>query len=380
MGIEQSDNVGIAFALVIGAGAATGLGACVVFFPSLVKLASRKTLAGGLGLSAGVMTYVSFVEILGKAETAFQDAGINEDDSTLYMTLTFFGGVIFMILLNFVVHSLLGAHHHHHQAGSTSNTRQSRNAGDSDDASDQSSVQPCACLDEDPGHTLDKVKDMAHQMEHHEPEPKGNDKNDDEDDKNDNSDVYLNDGDEDAEDEKIQDEEKVQDDDDDDDEELSPVDEAQKKDLMRTSLNTALAIGLHNFPEGLATFVAALDDPGVGAVLAIAIAIHNIPEGLCVAMPIYYATGNRWKAFGWAMLSGIAEPIAGLCGWLILSQSFSDQLYGVLFGMVSGMMVIISVRELLPTAHRYDPHDTVVTNSFIAGMGIMALSLVLFLL
>lgn len=143
-------------------------------------------------------------------------------------------------------------------------------------------------------------------------------------------------------------------------------------------INTAIAIGLHNFPEGLATFVAALADPKVGAILAIAIGIHNIPEGLCVALPIYYATGNRWKAFCWALLSGASEPLAALLGWAILANSFSDDMYAVLFGLVAGMMVIISTRELLPTAHRYDPDDTVVTYSFIAGMVIMAFSLVLF--
>jgi ZIP family zinc transporter len=148
--------------------------------------------------------------------------------------------------------------------------------------------------------------------------------------------------------------------------------------LMRMSINTAIAIGLHNFPEGLATFVATLNDPGVGMVLAVAIAIHNIPEGLCVAMPIYYATGNRWKAFGWALFSGLAEPFAALLGWIVLANSFNDKIYGALFGLVAGMMIIISVRELLPTAHRYDPEDSVVTYSFMAGMGIMALSLVLF--
>lgn len=126
--------------------------------------------------------------------------------------------------------------------------------------------------------------------------------------------------------------------------------------------------------------MAALSDPKVGAVLAIAIAIHNIPEGLCVAMPVYYATGNRIRAFLWAVLSGVSEPIAALLGWAVLANSFSDELYGVLFGMVSGMMVIISVRELLPTAHRYDPEDSVVTNAFMFGMAIMALSLALFLL
>jgi zinc transporter ZupT len=148
--------------------------------------------------------------------------------------------------------------------------------------------------------------------------------------------------------------------------------------LMRMSINTALAIALHNFPEGLATFVATLNDPKVGAVLAMAIAIHNIPEGLCVAMPIYYATGNRWKAFRWGVLSGLSEPIAALLGWAVLANSFDDTLYAIMFGVVAGMMVIISARELLPTAHRYDPDDHVVTYSFIGGMFIMALSLVLF--
>lgn len=154
----------------------------------------------------------------------------------------------------------------------------------------------------------------------------------------------------------------------------------ESKKLVRMGINTAVAIGIHNFPEGLATFVAALDDPGVGAVLAIAIGIHNIPEGLCVALPIYYATGNRWKAFLWACMSGLSEPVGALLGWAVLANSMSDNLYAILFGLVGGMMVIISTKELLPTAHRYDPEDTVVTYSMIAGMIIMALSLVLFMI
>jgi ZIP family zinc transporter len=148
---------------------------------------------------------------------------------------------------------------------------------------------------------------------------------------------------------------------------------------MRMSINTAIAIALHNFPEGLATFVATLNSPKVGFVLAIAIAIHNIPEGICVALPIYYATGNRWQAFWWAVLSGISEPIAALLGWLILASAMTETTYAVLFGIVAGMMVIISVRELLPTAHRYDPDDNFVTTSYIGGMVVMALSLILFL-
>mmetsp|Transcript_15220 Transcript_15220/g.24661 ORF Transcript_15220/g.24661 Transcript_15220/m.24661 type:complete len:122 (-) Transcript_15220:1250-1615(-) len=100
--------------------------------------------------------------------------------------------------------------------------------------------------------------------------------------------------------------------------------------------------------------------------------------GLCVALPIYYATGNRLKAFLWALLSGASEVVAAFLGWLILVNTFSDTAYAVLFGLVAGMMVIISIRELLPTAHFYDPEDTCVTFSFIGGMALMALSLVLF--
>lgn len=154
--------------------------------------------------------------------------------------------------------------------------------------------------------------------------------------------------------------------------------EFEKKKLVKMGLSTAVAIAIHNFPEGLATFVAALDDPGVGAVLAIAIGIHNIPEGLCVALPIYYATGNRWKAFMWGCLSGLSEPVAALLGWAILAKAMTPDVYAVLFGLVSGMMVIISLKELIPTAHRYDPEDTVVTYSLIGGMVIIALSLVVF--
>merc|ERR1711957_482696 len=159
----------------------------------------------------------------------------------------------------------------------------------------------------------------------------------------------------------------------------APPNEAlEQKKLAKMGLNTALAIALHNFPEGLATFVAALEDPSVGAVLAIAIGIHNIPEGLCVSLPIYYATGNRWKAFMWGVLSGVSEPVAALLGWAVLATSFSQSMYAVLFGLVSGMMVIISLKELLPTAHKYDPNDTVVTLSLIFGMVIIAVSLILF--
>ena len=152
----------------------------------------------------------------------------------------------------------------------------------------------------------------------------------------------------------------------------------EKRKLVRMGLQTALAIALHNFPEGLATFIAFLDEPAIGIAFAIAIAIHNIPEGFCVSLPVYYATGNRRKAFLWGTFSGVTEPIGALIGWLFFRNGLNLALYGVLFGIVGGMMVMISLRELLPTAFRYDPRDTVVTNSLVAGMFVMSLSLVLF--
>merc|ERR1711977_533003 len=125
-------------------------------------------------------------------------------------------------------------------------------------------------------------------------------------------------------------------------------DTTKDKRLESMGMMTALAIGIHNFPEGLATFVATLDDPSVGVSLAIAIAVHNIPEGLCVAMPVYYATGSRLKAFFWAFLSGISEPIGAGIGWAVLYKTMDDSAYGAIFGIVGGMMIHISVKELIP--------------------------------
>ena len=150
--------------------------------------------------------------------------------------------------------------------------------------------------------------------------------------------------------------------------------------LAKMGLMTALAVGLHNFPEGLATFVATLDDPSVGGALAVAIAMHNIPEGMCVAIPVFYATGSRWKGFWFAAVSGLAEPVGALLGYLLLKDAMGPMVYGVMFGVIAGMMVYICVRELLPTAHRYDPKDNVTSKGIFAGMFFMALSLVLFVL
>jgi ZIP family zinc transporter len=148
-------------------------------------------------------------------------------------------------------------------------------------------------------------------------------------------------------------------------------------------LFTALSIGIHNFPEGLATFLAALQDPSLGVAIAIAVALHNIPEGISVSVPIYYATGNRKKAFFYSLLSGLAEPIGAVMAYFAIrfflggdTGVIPPQVMGVLFGGVAGIMVYISLDELLPTSRAYGRgHDSLY--GLMAGMIVMALSLLL---
>jgi zinc transporter, ZIP family len=159
--------------------------------------------------------------------------------------------------------------------------------------------------------------------------------------------------------------------------------EINHKKLMRMGLFTALAIGIHNFPEGLATFLAALNDPSLGLAIAVAIALHNIPEGISVAVPIFYATGNRRKAFVYSLLSGLAEPVGAAIAYLLMllfiggdGGVMPPQVMGILFGGVAGIMVYISLDELLPTSRAYGKgHDSIL--GLIAGMLAMALSLLL---
>ena len=312
----QTDDSGKAFGLVIGAGLCTCIGAAAVFFPRLVKLANHKVLAASLGLAAGVMLYVSLVDIYGKAQDGFGDAGHDEDDAFIYTTLAFFGGLIIMKALNGVIKKLM-------------------------------EIEGSEMLDDvDGAEALDKIHlEAGRRQEEH-----ANDSTDKpENDLTDvNSDGYSD----------------------------AVVDQPKK--LMSMAVATAVAIALHNFPEGLVTFVAYVEDPAVGIALASGIAIHNIPEGLCVAMPIFYATGSRWKGFWWALLSGISEPLGALVGWVVLKQSFSGNTYGILFGLVAGIMVYIAIDELLPTALKHDPTFAVTTPAVFLGMFLLAASLMLF--
>ena len=152
---------------------------------------------------------------------------------------------------------------------------------------------------------------------------------------------------------------------------------AEKNKLMRMGVFSALAIAIHNFPEGLATFMSGLSDPTLGISIAVAVAIHNIPEGLAVSAPIFYATKSRKKAFILSFLSGLSEPIGAMIGYFVLRKIFSDTTFGVIFASVAGIMVYISLDELLPTAEEYGEHHLAI-GGLILGMFIMALSLLLF--
>ncbi|HSV26729.1 MAG TPA: zinc transporter ZupT, partial [Sedimentisphaerales bacterium] len=146
--------------------------------------------------------------------------------------------------------------------------------------------------------------------------------------------------------------------------------------LLRTGIFTALAIGIHNFPEGLATFAAAMTDARLGVFIAIAVAIHNIPEGISVSVPIFYATGSRKKAFVYSMLSGLAEPIGGVAGYLLLQPFLTPGLIAGLMAAIGGIMVYVSLDELLPMAHKVG-HGHIVILGIMIGMAVMAVSLML---
>lgn len=154
--------------------------------------------------------------------------------------------------------------------------------------------------------------------------------------------------------------------------------EKDKKKLMRMGVFSALAIGIHNFPEGLATFMSGLSNPTLGLSIAVAIAIHNIPEGLAVSAPIYFATKSKKRAFVLSFLSGLAEPVGALIGYFVLRPFFNDTTFGFIFAGVAGIMVYISVDELLPTAEEYGEHHLAI-GGVIAGMLVMAASLLLFM-
>ena len=264
-------NVLLAFLLTAMAGLSTGIGSCIAFF---TRRTNTKFLSVSLGFSAGVMIYVSMMELLpGAAEYLTPSFGVK--NANLFAFLSFFGGMGVIALIDKVIPE-----------------------------------------DENP-HSVTSPEHAAQAM-------------------------------------------------------------SSEHQLMRTGVLTALAIAIHNFPEGLATFVSALQEPTIAIPVAAAIAIHNIPEGIAVSVPIYYATGSRRRAFWYSFASGLSEPLGALIGYLLLRPWINDTVSGILFGAVAGIMVFISFDELLPSAREYGEHHLSIYG-LIAGMFVMAVSLWLFL-
>ena len=299
------ENVWTALGLTLFAGLATGIGSIIAF---AAKRTNYRFLSISTGFSAGVMLYVSFVEIFAKGEAALA-ARFGETWSGWVNVASFFGGMLVIGLIDTLIPNADNPHETH-------------------------SASELAPL-HDPTAALPDFERIAEQSKE-EREPGAHD---------------------------------------------HTHGHSQSK-LMRMGLFTALAIGIHNFPEGLATFLAALEDPSLGLAIAVAIALHNIPEGISVSVPIFYATGNRRKAFVYSLLSGLAEPVGALIALAALrfllgpGEGVPSEWMGILFGGVAGIMVYISLDELLPTSRAYGKgHDSLI--GLVAGMGVMALSLLL---
>ena len=152
-------------------------------------------------------------------------------------------------------------------------------------------------------------------------------------------------------------------------------DERRHQNLFRAGFVSMLAMSIHNFPEGIATFMAGYEDAALGISITLAIAFHNIPEGITVAMPIYFSTGSRRKAFRYTFLSGIAEPIGAVLAFLLLRPLINGLVLGLIFSLISGIMLYIAIEELIPSSREYGYTRLALWSTF-AGIALMPLTLV----
>jgi ZIP family zinc transporter len=262
----NSNHIWLALILTMIAGLSTGIGS---FISLLAKRTNTKFLCASLGFSAGVMIYVSFMEMMPEAREALIDA-FGDKYGYLYLLFAFFGGMGLIASIDLIV-------------------------------------------------------------------PKGNNPH-----------------------------------------ELIGIEEMNKKSsLSRTGIVVALSIAIHNFPEGIATFTSALGGLDIAIPITVAIAIHNIPEGIAVAVPIYHATGSRKKAFWLSFASGLSEPLGAVIAYLFLMPYWSPALNGIVLAAVSGIMIFISLDELLPSAQKYGEHHVSIIG-LVMGMAMMAASLYMF--
>ncbi|MGQ9661396.1 MAG: zinc transporter ZupT [Kiritimatiellia bacterium] len=297
------EPIWIAFGLTLLAGLATGIGSVMAFF---VRRTNHRFLSVTTGFSAGVMLYVSFVEIFHKGNSALVEA-YGERLGAWLNALAFFAGIALIGLIDYLVPDADNPHATHDEAESAPLRVRGGGKAIPTPASQKGSASESGTQ--------------------------------------------------------------------------SPPSQDNNK-LLRAGLLMALAIGIHNFPEGAATFLAALSDTRWGLAIAVAIALHNIPEGISVSVPIFYATGKRRAAFVLSLLSGLAEPIGAVTVWGLLrffaggADGISSAVMGAAFGSIAGVMVYISIDELLPISRAHGSgHDSIL--GLVSGMALMALSLLL---
>ena len=155
------------------------------------------------------------------------------------------------------------------------------------------------------------------------------------------------------------------------------VDSNFSSSMKTVGIMSAIAIALHNIPEGIITYIGYVDNPVIGLTLAIGIATHNIPEGLSVALPVFYATKNRGKAFVWSLVSGLAEPFGAFLCMLFLQRWVNNYIFGFLFGVTGGIMTHISIYELIPTGVSFDCEKNYTTTAMLCGIAFILISLIL---
>ncbi len=262
-------SVIFAFAITLFAGLATGIGSAIAF---VAHRMSRSAISFALGLSAGVMLYVSFVELFRESQEVLSELYGDKLGVTV-ATLSLFAGIAVIWVIDFVIPDYENPHEIRDENASSK------------------------------GAELDPQK------------------------------------------------------------------------AKRLGLMAAVAIAIHNFPEGISTFVTAIESPSLGVAIGIAIALHNIPEGIAVSIPIYQSTGSRAKAFWYSFLSGLSEPLGAMLAYFVLAPYIDDNLMGIILAAVSGVMIYVSIDELLPAARGYGKHHASIFG-VIVGMAIMAATLI----
>ncbi|EEQ97497.1 Zinc transporter, putative [Perkinsus marinus ATCC 50983] len=306
--VLQSPHIGLAIGLTCAAGSASLIGCAIAFLPFAQD---SRFLAGCLSLSAGVMVFVSLVEILNEATNLIHEGGLAENYAFMSAVGVFFLGCLLTLLLDLVSEHIMK------RRGSSSLP-----AAQMDITEDHGGVGEAAIAFRELGGRKNQTGDV----------------------------------------------------------EGGSVDNKARArlQLLKTGVFTAIAICLHNFPEGIVGFLGTLEEPSVGVSLAFAIGVHNIPEGIAVAAPVLKATGSKLQAFLWTLLSAVAEPLGGILAWLILGDLLGPFSIGCMLGLTAGIMTYIAILKLQTFAVLHDPSNKWAGNGFLLGMFIMALSLVLF--